>query len=151
MATKKAKATTKKVELKDSFTKIRETAKLVNAQIQGTATDVIEDVYTTGKEWTTEATKTAKKAIEDFDVNKGIEQIKSTAQNINTKSLEAAEVVLDGALKNGKEWQGVAEKAIKGGLQLADKQQDIIFDTLDAVKGQVLKGAKRFRVLFSKN
>lgn len=151
MATKKAKATTKKVELKDTLAKITSTAKEVNTQIVETASIVAEEVYESGKQWTVEATESAKKAIQEIDLNKGIEQVKTSAKNINSKSLEVAETLLDGAFENGKEWQGVAEKAIKGGLQLADKQQDIIFDTLDSVKDQMLKSAKRFKVLFSKN
>lgn len=149
MATKKATAT--KVELTDTFAKIKSTAENVNTQIMETATVVVEDVLTTGKQWTNEATKTAKKAIENIDVKKGFDQMKTTASKINTNSLKAADTLVEDALKNSKEWQGVAEKAIKGGLKLADKNQDIIFDTLETMKGQVMKNANRFRGLFSKN
>ena len=78
-------------------------------------------------------------------------QVKATAKNLNTGALEVTESLVETTLVNGKEWQGVAEKAIKGGLKLADKQQDIVFDTLESVKGQMVKSVVRFRELFSKN
>jgi len=149
MATKKA--TAKKVELTDTFAKIKTTAEKVNNQIMETATEVVEDVITNGKNWTNKATQTAKETIENIDIKKGFNQVKTTAGKINSTSLKVADTLVDDAVKNGKEWQGVAEKAIKGGLKLADKQQDIIFDTLETVKGQMLKNADRFRGLFSKN
>ncbi|MCR9289991.1 MAG: hypothetical protein NXI23_21680 [Bacteroidetes bacterium] len=154
MATKKVKATAKKVELTETFEKVQETAKNVNAQVMETASAVVEDVVTIGKEWTNKATETAKTYIEDikdFDLNKGLNQVKATAKNLNTGALEVTESLVETTLVNGKEWQGVAEKAIKGGLKLADKQQDIVFDTLESVKGQMVKSVVRFRELFSKN
>ena len=154
MATKKAKATEKKVELKTTFDKVQETAKSVNAQVLETASVVVEDVVAVGKEWTNKATETAKSYmddIKDINVEKGMEQVRETAKNLNTNALKVADGLIESGLSNGKEWQGVAEKAIKGGLKLADKQQDIMFDTLEAVKGQVIKGANRFKGLFSVN
>lgn len=154
MATKKAKATEKKVELKDTFEKVQETAKSVNAQVLETASEVVEDVVTVGKARFNKITETAKIYIEDitdFDVNKGLEQVKNTAKNLNTNALEVADGLVETTLANSKEWQGVAEKAVKGGLKLAEKQQDIMFDTLEAVKGQMIKSANRFKGLFSVN
>lgn len=141
MATKKATATAKTTDLKDTFGKIKTTAEQVNTQIVETATEVVEDVIANGKTWTAEVTKTAKAKIENIDLQKGFDQMKTTAANLNTNSLKVANTLVDDAVKNGKEWQGVAEKAIKGSLKLADKQQDIIFDTLETVKGQVVKSA----------
>ena len=151
MATKKAQATAKKVELTETFAKVKETAKTVNAQIMETAAAVAEDVLETGKQQFNEATKTAKDYITKIDVKEGFNQMKTTAKNFNTNALEVAEGVVETTLVNSKEWQGVAEKAIKGSLTLADKQQDIMFDTLESVKGQMVKSANRFRGLFSKN
>ena len=58
---------------------------------------------------------------------------------------------VDDAFANGEKWQGVAAKAVKGSLQLAERQQAIVFDTLEEVKGQFQQSATRFRGLFSKN
>lgn len=158
MANKKVK----KVALKDTFSKITKTAKSVNSQITNTATEVFEDVMANREVYMTEATKTAKniagdatktvkKMVPSIDVTKGFDQIKTTAKKVNTYSLETADGLVDAALENGKDWQIVAAKAVKGGLKLADKQQDIMFDTLESLKGQAFKSAGRFKNLFSRN
>ena len=46
-----------------------------------------------------------------------------------------------------KKWQKVAEKAVKTSLKLADKQQDLVFSTLEAVKSQLIGTATRFKKL----
>lgn len=84
-------------------------------------------------------------------INKGLDQVKEAAKTANDFVYETSEEVVDFSLKRGAEWQGVGEKAIKGGLKLAANQQDLIFDTLEAVKGQLVQGRKRFSGLFSKN
>jgi len=158
MANKKVQ----KVALKDTFSKITKTAKSVNSQIATTATEVFEDVMQnreiymseatkTAKTVAADATKTVKKMVPSIDVEKGFDQIKTTAKKVNTYSLETADGLVDAALENGKDWQIVAAKAVKGGLKLADKQQDIMFDTLESLKGQAIKSAGRFKELFSKN
>jgi len=151
MATSKRKKSTKKVELKDTLGKITKTAKSVNGQITNTATEVFADVQQNGKIWTSEATKMAKEMVTDFDVNKGLNKIKKTAKKANAYSLEVADGMVEAALENGKDWQVVTSKAVKGGLKLADKQQDIMFDTLEIMKGQMAKGIKRFSKLLSNN
>lgn len=151
-----------KVALKDTFSKITKTAKSVNSQIANTATEVFEDVMANREVYMTEATqtvkniagdatKTVKKMVPSIDVVKGFDQIKTTAKKVNTYSLETADGLVDAALENGKDWQIVAAKAVKGGLKLADKQQDIMFDTLESLKGQAFKSAGRFKNLFSRN
>lgn len=76
-------------------------------------------------------------------------QVKSTIKNVNKVVLESTEDIVDSTLRNGEKWQGVAEKATQGGLELASRQTDIVFDTLETVKKQVKKNAPRFRKLFS--
>ena len=56
-------------------------------------------------------------------------------------------MLLDTTLAKSEEWQAVATKAVKGTMTLAAKQQDIIFDTLEAVKGLLVEGSKRMRKL----
>lgn len=151
MANSKNKKTAKKVAMKDTLAKITKTAKTVNKQVTNTATEVLEDVTTNGKYWRAEATKSAKEMVTDFDVNKGLTKVKKVAKNANAYSLEVADGLVEAALENGKDWQVVASKAVKGGLKLADKQQDIFFDTLELMKGQFTKSAKRFQKLVRSN
>ena len=151
MANKKVRKSVKKVELKDTLTKITNTAKVVNEKVLDTATEVLEDVKQNGKFWTKEITSKAKKMTPELDLNKGLKKITATTKDINEYSLEVADGLVEGVFESGKEWQSVASKAIKGGLKLADKQQDLMFDTLEVVKSQLIKSAKRFRKLVKSN
>ncbi len=77
-----------------------------------------------------------------------METITDTAKNLNKYTLKTAEEIVDGAIVNGEKWQGITTKAVKGGLKLAAKNQDIMFDTLETVKDQLTVSAKRFKKLF---
>ena len=169
MAKKSAKRTSKKVEkveLTESYnkvvdtakevnTKVVSTAKAVNAKVLETATEVFEDVRENGKYWVENTTQKVKETITNFDAEKatkaGIKTAKSTVKNVNEFALETADELVDVALDNGKKFQGITAKAINGGLKIAAKQQDIVFDTLETVKGQLSKNAVRFRKLFKAN
>jgi len=84
-------------------------------------------------------------------INKGVSQVKEAAKNANDFVYDTSEEVVDFSIKRGAEWQNVADKAIKGGLKLAANQQDLVFDTLEVLKGQIKQSSKRFSSLFSKN
>ena len=79
---------------------------------------------------------------EKYDINKSI---KVTTKNINAFVLETSEQLIDAAIEKGMQWQEVSEKAIKGGLKLADNQQDIAFKALEMIKGSVIRGSRRFK------
>ncbi|MEM1214910.1 MAG: hypothetical protein AAGJ82_04455 [Bacteroidota bacterium] len=156
MATKTAKkptakkTTATKTDFNKKFKNIQTTAKMLNTQIREVAVEAMDVAVENGKEWTNEATTRVKTAFEGVTIENGVNTIKTTAKNINDYSVEVAEDLVEGALATGKSWQGVAEKAIKGGLKLANKQQDIIFEALEDVKGQVVNGAGRVRTLVTK-
>ncbi len=104
------------------------------------------------------ATKTrTRKAKRNFDLKNldlniiSYDKIKETTQDVNGFILGTSEDLVEGAIKRGAEWQGVTQKALKGGLKLAHSQQNLVFDTLETLKGQIIDGRKRFKVLFSKN
>jgi len=178
MATKKAKKATKKVTRKatkknninidfsDSINKIKETAISVNNQVLNTAGDVVEDVRENGEQIREVAVTRAKKAYKtvaervaettDKVTDKvtetvNMKNIKSATKSVNDYTLKTADELVDGALVSGQKWQGIANKAVKGSLKLAAKQQDIMFDTLETVKGQLTDSAKRLRKIFSNN
>ncbi|MEM1217581.1 MAG: hypothetical protein AAGH79_01655 [Bacteroidota bacterium] len=156
MATK-AKKTAKKnttIDFSNSTEKIKGTARTINNEVLTTATEVLEDLRTNGekvREMATESVNAAIETVKNVKVEDGVKFVKETATSINKFGLETAESALDSAVATGKEWQGVARKAVNSGLELADKQQEIVFDTLDAVKEQMTEGAKRFRGLFANN
>ena len=74
---------------------------------------------------------------------------KKVAKTANEFTLETAEKLVDGVITNGEKWQNVANKAVKGGLKLAERQQDIVFSTLETVKGQLVNSATKLRKMFN--
>jgi len=84
-------------------------------------------------------------------VNSSVKSAKKVAKTANDNVYNTTQDVVDFSIKRGAEWQGVTEKAIKGGLKLAANQQDILFDTLFTVKSHIKHGRKRFSALFSNN
>ena len=80
-----------------------------------------------------------------------VKTAKSTAKTANKVVLESADDLVDVAFENGKKLQSLTAKAIDGGFKIAAKQQDIVFTTLETVKGQLTKNASRFRDLFKAN
>ena len=160
MATKKsAKKTAKKIDFKDSVKAIRETAKTVNTKVKTVADEVTEDLMENGGHFKDYAMASAKEAynkaydkvnetVEKVAENVTIEKISKTAKNINDYTLKTADELVDSAYENGEKWQGIATKAVKGSLKLAGKQQEIVFDTLDTVKGQLTNTVVRVKKLF---
>lgn len=100
------------------------------------------------------ATKTMKKVanrVEKFNVDQAIQRVKETSIDVNNFALEATEDLVNETIARTEQWQGIATKAIEGGIKLASKQQDIVFDTLESLKGQFIYGRNRFADLVSKN
>ena len=140
-----------KIQLKDSFQTIGKTVKTVNAQVIETATEIMEDTYATSKKWSEDMMEATKKNIENIDVTPSINQIKSTVKTANEVTLKTADEVVGEAVKSAEKWQGITQKAINGGLKLADKQQDIVFDSLETVKDQLKGSATRLRKILNWN
>ncbi len=140
-----------KMQMKDSVKQITSAVKNVNAQVVETASEILDETYQNGKKWGNNLVETAKENVAKIDVTVGINQVQSTIKNVNAYTLETAEDLLDGSVKTGEKWQGLTKKAIKETAKLAERQQDIVFDTLETVKGQLVGSAKRLRKIFSNN
>ncbi len=151
IATKTVKEAGKKINFGDSVEMIRKTTNSVNAQVWKTTEEVLDDIAESGKELVDVAAKTAKEAIENINLTEKLNTVKKTAKNVNEFTLETAEEIVDGVFSNGEKWQDIAAKALKGSLQLAGKQQEIVFDTMEAVKGQLTESAARIKKLFKSN
>jgi len=72
-----------------------------------------------------------------------MKNVRNTIKSVNKFVLDTTEDVLDETLERTEDWQSVGEKAIKGGIKVAAKQQDLIFDALESLKKQIKKGKKR--------
>lgn len=135
-------------ELRTAATKL---AKNVNAQLKETTTEVVEDVKENGKELRATVKKLAKEAVDNIHLTERLNQLKKAAQKTNNYALETADTLVDTVAANSEKWHKVAEKAVKTGLKMADKQQELVFSTLEAVKGQLGGSAKRLKKLFTNN
>jgi len=93
----------------------------------------------------------AKKKINKTEEYNLTNAIKATTKNVNTFVIETSEEVIDTAIERSMQWQEVSEKAIKGGLKLAEIQQDVVFKALESVKGSLIRGSRRFKGVFSNN
>lgn len=151
IAQKTVKEAGKKIDMGENIEMIRKTTISVNHQIWKTAEEVMDDVTANGKEMVDVATKKAKEVIDNIDLTDQLDTVKSTAKKVNTFTLETAEEVVEGVFANGEKWQDVASKAVKGGFKLVGRQQEIVFDTLEMVKGQLTESANRFKKLFGNN
>lgn len=100
------------------------------------------------------ATTKSKKVIkgaQKFDLDNVIVKVKDSAKDVNEFMLENSDAFVQEAIVRGEQWQDVAAKAVKGGLKLSANTQDIVFDTLDTLKGQLIDSSARMKNLFSKN
>lgn len=144
-AAKAAKQT--QVDLKENMGKIKTTATKLTNEIVDTAVELASDIRYSGVQLGAEATKTVKTAVEKAGKPLNVSKVRKVIATTNNQLVKAADEVLDTTMAKSEEWQAVASKAVKGTLTLAAKQQDILFDTLEAVKGQLVEGSKRMRKL----
>ena len=82
-------------------------------------------------------------------VFKALDKTKSTIKSVNGYALNTTEEIVSEGIIVAEQWQTVANTALKGSLTLAAKQQDIVFDTLTAVKNHVILSKKRFTQLMA--
>jgi hypothetical protein len=80
-------------------------------------------------------------------VVKALNRTKSTLKSANGYALHTTEEVVSEGILVAEQWQKVANKAIKGGLSLAAKNQDIVFDALTGVKKHMILSKKRLNKL----
>lgn len=89
----------------------------------------------------------ATKKVSKSKVEQVADNVKTTAVNIHDEALKVSDNLVEGSLATGAKWQKIMAKALTEGTELLGKQQDFLFDTLEEVKGQYLKGNKRFMKL----
>ena len=94
------------------------------------------------------AKKIETKKITD-KVNTAVHTAKKTMTEANEYALQATEEIVSETITIASQWQKVTEKALKGGVQLLDNQQNLILDTLEMYKDHFVKGKKRFSKIFA--
>lgn len=93
--------------------------------------------------------KNTKKVDFTKKVENAISTVKTSATKANNYALKATEETVTETIEIASQWQKVTEKALKGGVQLLDNQQNLIFDTLETYKKHFVKGKKRFSKVFA--
>jgi predicted metal-dependent hydrolase len=151
IATKSVKEAAEKIHVSENMAKIKATAQKINSQIKETATEILGDVVTNRKEFQANANKMAIEAIENANITERVASLKKTVKNANDFTFATAEGLVDGLATNGAQWQGVANKAVKTGLKVAARQQDMMFSTLETVKGQLMNSAARLKSIIKSN
>lgn len=76
--------------------------------------------------------------------------LKKQAIILNEEMLKASNELIDGAVVTSEKWQTLTEKAVKAGLKMFAKQQDLALTTLEIAKGQFDASAKKFNKLVGK-
>lgn len=156
MATKSAKKNKEvQIDFNDSVKAIKGTVKAVNKESKKVVTEVIEDI----KSNTTLVNDFAKSKVKEaytmtteiIKENTTPEAITNTAKSINNMGLKIADSVVEGVTANSEKWSKLTDKAVKNGLKITAKQQDIFFETVVDMKGQIESGMKRFKKIFSAN
>jgi len=138
------------ISLSDSMKKIKATAATINADLTDTTVEVTDAMVKTGKKLTKTAAEQVNAAIENLDVEAGINKLGKVAKKVNAYSLETAEEIIEATEKGSITWNKLMRKAIKGGLKFGEKNQELVFDTLEALKKQVTKNAFRANDILTK-
>lgn len=81
-------------------------------------------------------------------VNDALQTAKASMTKANDYALNNTEEIVLETITIANQWQKVTEKALKGGVQLLDNQQNLIFDTLERYKSHFVEGQKRFSKIF---
>ena len=89
----------------------------------------------------------ATKKVKKDTVLKTVDNFKTTVSNIHDEALNTTDNLVEASLKTGAKWQKLMAKALEGGTDLFAKQQNLVLDTLEEIKGQYLVGSKRFQKL----
>lgn len=71
----------------------------------------------------------------------------NVAKKINADLINASVAAIDTTVKNGEKWQKLASKLFKKSETVRNQQVNMIFDTAEAVKGQVVTGTNRMKNL----
>lgn len=82
-------------------------------------------------------------------VIKALGKTKKVMTTANSYALNTTEDVVSEGIILAEQWQTVGNKALKGGLKLAETQQDIVFDALTGVKKHIVLSKKRFTKLIA--
>ena len=88
-------------------------------------------------------TKKAKKRT----IKQRADKFKASVKDLHEEALNVSDNLVDASLSTGSKWQKIMAKALKEGTVLFGKQQELVLETLEELKGQYVTGNKRFKKL----
>ena len=135
------------VDFSGSEEAIKNTAKSMDTQMKEVVSEVSEELKENGTNLANKAMAPIKEAYSKVTEAINMENIAEATKNANDYTIKTAEEIIDSVIENSGKWQGVADKAINGGLKIAAKQQDMVFGTLETVKDQLTTSSKRLKNL----
>lgn len=89
--------------------------------------------------------------IIEKDLATTAKNVRETAGKLHARAINTTDTVVEETLAAGEEWQNVMDKAMKAGVDIFAKQQDLTLTTLEAVKAQYLSGNDRLVKLLGLN
>lgn len=95
------------------------------------------------------STKKTKKVALKTRINTVFHTTKKMIENTNDFALTTTEGFVTESLSVVEQWQNVTKKAINAGFKLSSGQQDLMFEALETVKGQITHSKKRVKKLFA--
>jgi len=125
-------------------------AKKTVKKIRKTARKVNKRMLKSNKKLVSSTLDNVNERIEGINIGSNLNKAKSTAKEATDFTLKATDDAVDGAFTNGKKTLALTEKAIKGSLKLAERQQEIMFETLETVKDQFSDSRKKLKELLLK-
>ncbi|MEL6674929.1 MAG: hypothetical protein AAFR61_22165 [Bacteroidota bacterium] len=147
MANKTSSKKTNLIDFSNSAEAIKKTATSVNEQMKEVVNEVASDLKTNGENLSEKTLTPVKEVYEMATENLTLENMMNVAKSANDYTVKTAGELIDGVVENAGKWQKIAEKAINGGLEIANKQQEMVLDTLETVNGQFSDSAKRLKKL----
>lgn len=95
------------------------------------------------------STQKTKKVTVTDTINNAVSSAKNSMKKANDFALNTTEDVVLETIIIATNWQKVTEKALKGGVKLMENQQNLMLDTLDTLKVQLLEGKKKLSKVFA--
>lgn len=139
-----------KIAVEKNVEKLTAKAKDLNKTAIEIGNEVMDDAAEKSKLVGATILKVTKNNVERINFTKGFSGVKESVNKANKFVLKTAESAIDTGFENTKKWQAIGEKAVNGGLEIADNQQAIIFDNLDVLKNQFNNSYNRIKSIFSK-
>ena len=149
IAVKSVKEMATNFDMDQEVEKIKASAVELNEKVINRAKELNSQVVAKAEELKSTTAKLANDMLEIVNINERMATVKDAVLNSNKYAMEAANNAIDNVEKNTTEWQKIGEKAVKRSFKIASKQQDLVFDTLEEVKSQVLLTRKNIKNLFS--